>query len=171
MKVLTLPNPTEYQIEQCRLFAKHVLETNEAVYKQRGSESNEKIEKDIFYGRLAECMVYNYILSTGRQTSAPDFTIFDGNGKTFLADLTDAKWQYHVKTCDDESSFPNSWLFQKHDPLVKDPQDNDLLCLCVLKKGSSYMYFGKANEVKFEEPKLDRIKPTKVAVYEESLNK
>lgn len=170
MKIINLKETTEYQKLQCQIFAKYVIETNEDVYKRRGSSSTEKIMQDIKLGKLAECAVYNHCIEArDAWATPPDFTIFPPSKKDFGADLNIRGFDIHVKSCLDKSSYPNSWLFQKSDSLVSNPGPKDILALCVLKEGDSYAYMCHPSEIEFEEPVNQAMKRTKVAIYEKEL--
>lgn len=170
MKIIELDTPTDYQGLQCQIFSDYVVNTNNDVYLSRGAPSIFKIKKDIKYGKLAECSIFNYYLQKENSSITPiDFTIYPARCKSFESDLQAFGFDVHVKSCLDESSFPNSWLFQRNDPLVQSPKQTDILALVVIKKGGSYAYICSPYEIEYEKPKLESMKATKVAIYEKDL--
>lgn len=169
IKIELVP-PTEYQVKQCEIFTDYVYSTNEKVYKSRGSSSPDKIKKDINQGKVVECMVWNYLEVEGRKPSPIDFTIYEKKRKSFDADVCVEDIKIHVKSCADWTEYPNSWLFQKQDPLVINATEKDMLFLCVLTDDrNGYGYVVPAKDIKKEEPMAFPLKRTKVAVYESSI--
>lgn len=176
MKIL-LPEATEYQLLQCRLFADHVIDTNESTYRVRssgGKNAREKIKKDIYNGKVMECRVFNYLEAkqwNSKEKPTPiDFTIYGVRRKTFDADLSLLGKKYHIKSCLGGSPFPNSWLFQKSDPLLHRNNNDDMLFLCVENPDGSYGYvIGMSEELPLREPVLPQLRSNKVAVYEDDL--
>ena len=171
MNKVDLPAVTEYQSKQCELFTDYVFSTNEKTYKSRGSSSSDKIKKDIYQGKVAECMVWNYLEMEGRKPTPIDFTIYEKKRKSFDADICVEDFKIHVKSCADWTEYPNSWLFQKQDPLIVDATEKDMLFLCVLTDDrDDYAYVVPAQEAEKEEPIAFPLKRSKVAVYESTIN-
>lgn len=170
IKIDLLP-ATEYQLAQCQLFTDHVYESSEKMYKQRGSHNESKIKQDIFNGRAAECMVFNVLDRDGLMPSSPDFAIYKRKRKSFDADLVAGDKLFHVKSCLAGSPHPNSWLFQKTDPLITSGTEADNLFLCVIDEVgvSGYAYIGTINDVEFREPIVWQLRPSKTAIYEEDI--
>jgi len=164
MTRIDLPSVTEYQRLQCQLFTEHVYETSEKLYKKRGAGKEEKIKADILNGKLAECMVFNFMESTGDKPTPPDFAIYKKKRKSFDADLVSNKEKIHVKSCLADS--PYSWLFQKTDPLIVELPEDEILVLCVISEIDSYGYVCKLNEVTLGEPEVFQLRHTKAAIYE-----
>lgn len=170
MNKIPLTIPTEYQIKQCVLFTDYVFSTNEKVYQSRGSSDLNKIKKDIYQGKVAECMVWNFLEMEGRKPTPIDFTIYDHKRKSFDADVCVGDFKIHIKSCADWTGCPNSWLFQKQDPIVTNATANDMLFLCVLTDDrNGYAYVIPAKEAKKEETISVPLRENKVAVYEKSL--
>jgi len=168
---IDLPAASEYQIKQCELFTEYVYETSEKMYKSRGSHNESKIKADIFNGRVAECMVFNFLDGDGIKPTSPDFAIYRRKRKSFDADLLAGNELFHVKSCLSESPYPNSWLFQKTDPLVRSTDENHRLCLCVITEVgiSGYAYFCTLDEIGFRSPIVPHLGRTKLAIYEDDL--
>jgi len=177
MNKIILPAASEYQLKQCRIFADYVIDTNESVYRLRGGGNRDKLIEDIYSGKVMECRVFNKLEEDGLKPSPIDFSIYSKRRKTFDADtsarIDGVVWKYHVKSCKHSSKYPNSWLFQKQDKMLKKP-DKDALVLCVIKEtdegDSSYCYIADAEGVKLSEPVIPFLRNTKIAIYEKDLN-
>jgi hypothetical protein len=170
MKKYILEPATEYQVKQCELFSHYSVDTSADCYKRRNQTNIEKIIKDIYYGKLAEFMVYNFLISKGKKPSVPDVTIYDKKRKSFDADIISGKNNIHVKCHKVNNLFAISWMFQKTDPLIINGQDNDFLALVVLDEDESYMYLENIKNVIFGLPMKESLRKTKVCLYESSLN-
>ena len=86
MKKILLHMPTEYQIKQCELFAKYSIDTNIEYYQKRMQFDESKVKKDIFKGKVAEFMVYNYLKQKHKYPTLPDLQIYSEDEKTFDCD-------------------------------------------------------------------------------------
>jgi hypothetical protein len=182
MKKIDLPRIKSYQLAQCKLFAEYAAKQSQGLYEARGAESTSKIERDILMGKVAECMVWNELFEFGSNPSPVDFALYSVKDRSYSADITSNRINFHIKSCDANSSFPNSWMFQKSDPLVAngvDFEEFNSLFLCVMSdvdgdwNGAAYYldvwdvwYSGL-----FKPPILDRLKETKVCIYEEDILK
>lgn len=164
----SLKQPSKYQIEQCRLFSEYSVNSSLDQYKKRNQNNKDKIISDIYYGKIAEFMVYNFLSSKSKKLNSPDLNIYSKYKKSFDADLVVDGINIHVKSHKVNSNFPVSWLFQKSDPLVRSI-NKDLLALVVLDKDSSYMYMHKSSDIEFDEPMKDSLKFSKVCVYEKKI--
>ncbi len=159
---------SEYQRLQCDLFANHVYDSNKKTYAARGSSVKEKVIADIFNGKIAECQVFNFLEADGYKPSPIDFTIYSRRRKTFDCDTKIDGFRVHIKSCQGGSKYPNSWLFQKTDPVVSMRSEEDLLILCVLGE-EDIAYSILASDVTFRDPVLLNLARTKTAVYEDDL--
>ncbi len=159
---------TEYQDEQCSLFAKHSVSTSLSEYKKRNQFNKDKIIDDIYNGKKAEFMVYNFLIAKQRKLSSPDLNIYERYDKSYDADLylEDADAHIHVKSHKVNGNFPVSWVFQKKDPLLLEARDNDYLALVVMDKGASYMYLKNIKDVVFRDPAKESLRKTKSCIYE-----
>lgn len=165
-----LDKPTEYQVKQCELFTEYVYETSEKMYKSRGSSKADKIKLDIYNGKIAECCVFNYLEGEGFKTTPPDFAIYPKKRKNFDADLVSGDMRFHIKSCMKSSKYPNSWLFQKNDPLITCNLTDDYLILCVMNDDSTgFAYSVKYNSELLSEPVVFQLRSSKVAIYEENI--
>lgn len=163
---INLQLPTEYQDVLCKTFSHYVLKSNTDEYAKRNQDDHSKVRLDIYHGKRAEYMVYNYFLSKNRNVSAPDIMIYDKSKKSYDADLTIDSINIHVKSTLDDSEFPNSWVFQPNDPLVKCPTENDYLALCVLCK-EPYMYLIKSEGIEYQKPIKKSL--NKSVIYEKQI--
>ena len=95
--------------------------------------------------------------------------IYDKRGKSYDADLMIGETKLHVKSHISNGSYPPSWVFQKNDPLINNPDRNDYLALCVNLNGVDYMHLKNISEVMFQPPIKDSLKNTKLCIYESYL--
>jgi len=167
IKKYRLRDTTQYEDELCMLFAKACVDTNIDEYSRRNQENVHKIIYDIYNGKRAEIMVYHLFKKRKQQPNPIDFMIYDAKEKSFDADMLTRKHNVHIKSCKDDTPFPNSWLFQPWDTLVNYPTNNDIIVLVVLKKHNSYCYIIHAIDAKYDEPILKSL--NKKVIYEENL--
>lgn len=153
---------TKYQELQCDLFSRFSVFSSLDEYKRRGQSDKNKIISDIYNGKVAEFMVYNFFISKGKSLSSPDLNIYQRGMKSFDADLVIGDVNIHVKSHISNEIYPVSWMFQKNDPL----QGRDYLCLVV---DNIYMYIKKVSEVEFSEPMKESLRHTKVCLYENKI--
>lgn len=113
---------TKKDLEQASAFVKKRCNIKQDVnlYKDRGSFK----AADILVGALSELGVYRFLKKQGIKCSKPDFTIHNTRKKSFEADLTSGSRYLHIKGQSMRSSakYGASWLFQRHDPLIKEPE-------------------------------------------------
>lgn len=157
-------------IKLCYNFAEKCYLTNTDEYSKRNQKNFDKVKKDIAIGKIAEFGVYFIFLEQGiTDISIPDISIYNKNKKSFNADLTCNKINLHIKTqtVDAAKKFGVSWLFQKNDPLVIRPQDNDYFI------GTEYneenfevkiLLSKKAKDLKYDKPVLEKLF-SKTCVY------
>jgi len=148
---MSLKPVTEYQDKLSKLFADHCVTTNLDEYAKRSQENKGKVISDIYNGKVAEYMVYNTLTGKGKNPTPPDIMIYDANKKSFDADINCGIIDVHVKSCQGDSPFGSSWLFQPYDLLVSKPSENDYLALCVLGE-KPYMYLVKASTMQYSNP-------------------
>jgi len=148
---MSLPPPTEYQQKIAGIFAEWCVDTNEGEYAKRNQRIRGKLIIDIYNGKLAEYQVFNTLKLKGKNPSPPDIMIYDKREKSFDADITCGLIQVHVKSCQGDSPFGNSWVFQPYDSLVSKPTETDYLALCVLGE-EPYMYLVKAADMEYSSP-------------------
>lgn len=159
-KLFRLPSPLEEDIALSEVFASCVVSSNIEEYRRR-NQDGEKVLRDIYMGKLAECSVFRFFLSKNKTCTPPDFMVYAKNHKNFNPDLmVQGGLRVHVKSCKANTSFPISWVFQPQDSLVTRPLATDWLALVVFEgKVPTHMYLKKATEVVFGEaisPKLDK---------------
>ena len=157
---------TEYQDKQCILFSKHSVSSSLSEYEKRNQFNEEKIINDIYNGKKAEFLVYNFLMYRQKKLNSPDLNIYKKHNKSYDADLILENANVHVKSHNVNGSFPVSWVFQKKDPLLSGLKDDDFLALVVLNKHINYMYLKKISQVDFKQPLKESLRKTKVCVYE-----
>ena len=163
---IQLSTITEYQEKQCELFSKYSVFSSLPEYKKRNQFNEDKIIKDIYNGKKAEFLVYNFLISKQKQLNSPDLNIYEKYNKSYDSDLILKDVNIHVKSHNVSGNFPVSWVFQKKDPLLTKLKDNNFLALVVMNKETSYMYLKKISEVYFKQPLKESLRVTKVCVYE-----
>lgn len=166
---IQLKTITEYQEKQCDLFSKFSVFSSLEEYKKRNQFDKEKIINDIYNGKVAEFMVYNFLILKQKKPNSPDLNIYEKYNKSYDADLALQGANIHIKSHNVNSNFPISWVFQKKDPLITKIKDDDFLALVVMNKEINYMYLKKISEVSFKEPVKESLKETKLCIYENDL--
>lgn len=160
------------EIERCRQFAKDQVGTSQGTYAERGQFFKEVIERQIAEGKIAEVAAYKFLRKKKFDISKPDFNIYRGRQKSYAADLTDGATNWHCKTQSKASAETHgtSWLFQKTDPIVINPQANDFLILTTV-AGNLVEVAGiiAATTIKeeklYSKPNLERLQDTKTCIY------
>ena len=163
---LDLTAPAPYDQALCRLFADTVYETNKDAYAQRQQNDKDKVIQDIYYGKIAEMMLHKKLKELGKHPRPIDFHIYEAKDKSFDCDIQISASMVHVKSCLNNSAFPNSWLFQPNDPVVTSPTPTDVLALVVLAK-DSYCYVGQAFGVSYSNPVKETL--NKKVIYENNV--
>ena len=165
MKKHLLSELSEYQLKLCWLFSEYSIDSSQEHYANRGQSDIDKVKSDIYHGKMAEFMVYNYFTSLEKDVSFPDIAIYKAGDKNFDADLVAGNTKLHVKCHVENSNFPISWLFQKNDELVKSRPDGNFLCLVVFSASEYYMYVCDIKNAKFSEPIKEVLKGNKTCFY------
>lgn len=148
---MSLKPVTEYQDKLSQLFADYCVTTNADEYAKRSQENKDKVISDIYNGKVAEYMVYNTLLVKGKNPTPPDIMIYTAINKSFDADINCGLIKVHVKSCQGDSPFGSSWLFQPYDRLTTHATETDYLALCVLSE-EPYMYLVKAADMEYSTP-------------------
>jgi hypothetical protein len=155
---------SDYQTLLVNIFAEHCISTNKSTYTLRNQGDMSKVLVDIINGKIAEYMVFNTLLLKGKKPTPPDIMIYDKAFKTFDADIKCGDINVHVKSCEAESLFANSWVFQPNDTLVNTKLDTEYLALCVM-SDEPYMYLVKASDMDYNRPA--KVNLDKRVVYED----
>jgi hypothetical protein len=162
---------TDY-VDRCKEFAAKCAPTVLANYRKRNQINPQKIELDIYNGKIAEYAVYEYLRLSSIDCTEPDTKIYLGRSKNFNADLCTHSFDIHVKSQSEESArlYGKSALFQKTDKLITAPSQRDLLCFVETRPDRCVIIgFIQAVNMRYELPKIPQIAFTKVAAYIESL--
>jgi len=170
MKGIKLEKPDTYTLKRCQLFADFSVESSLDEYARRNQNNIEKIKLDIYRGKIAEFMVYNYLVSRGKDVTKPDLDVYDKYHKSFDSDLVSEGFNLHVKSHFVNPRFPVSWVFQKKDKITTEKSGNDYLCLVVMNENwDNWFYIKEAKLLDFKEPKKESLKASKVCIYESDL--
>lgn len=160
----------EYTRARCKIFSEFSVGTSKSEYARRNQNNLEKITLDIYRGKLAEFMVYNYMVGKGNKTTPPDLEIYNSWNKSYDADLVCNGQSLHVKSHFINKYYPVSWLFQKRDSLVSCESTGDFLCLVVMNdNGEAWFYIQKPEKKLFKKPQKESLQKTKVCIYENDL--
>ncbi len=157
---------TEYQNKQSDLFSKYSVFSSLSEYEKRNQFNKDKIINDIYNGKKAEFLVYNFLISKQKKLISPDLNIYEKYNKSYNADLCLKNVNIHVKSHKVNGNFPVSWVFQKKDPLLLEKKNNDYLALVVMDECVNYMYLKKIKDVVFKEPVKESLRKTKLCIYE-----
>tara|TARA_R110002153_G_scaffold109109_5_gene249844 strand:+ start:473 stop:982 length:510 start_codon:yes stop_codon:yes gene_type:complete len=157
---------TEYQNKQCILFSKYSVFSSLSEYEKRNQFNEDKIINDIYNGKKAEFLVYNFLISKQKKLASPDLNIYERYNKSYDADLHLKNVNIHVKSHKVNGNFPVSWVFQKKDPLLLEVKNNNYLALVVMNKDINYMYLKNIKDVSFKEPVKESLRNTKLCIYE-----
>lgn len=163
MSWLYLQKPTAYTLARCELFASHSVSTSTSEYSRRNQHSMVKIRDDIYRGKVAEYMVYDYLTFKGNETSLPDVEIYEARRKSYDADLVSNGYNVHVKSHTLNPNYPVSWVFQKSDKLTKG--SDDFLALVIMdEEFEAKAYLGQAKHFTFRPPVNESLK-SKTCIY------
>lgn len=170
-KKLRLIEPSAYQERLCTLFSSEVFHTNKDMYASRNQTNENKVRADIYIGKMAEFAVYNYLISKGKNCSAPDVMIYSAKKKSYDADLfINGTAPLHVKSCMEVSGYDNSWVFQPNDPLVTTPLEDETIALVTATADGVFdCYIVKAIDMLFMYKPPRKIELNKKVLYEQDL--
>lgn len=157
------------EMEMCRNFADACVHTNIDCYKKRNQYNLDKIKKDIEEGKRAEIAVYLAIRGKlGVICKRPDFKIYNKRGKDYSADLQTQHYNIHVKSTREPNVKKMSWVFQKNDPLVLNPELNDIIYFTKV-DGYRVQIIHKAFAHKllynYKPPRIQSLEETKTCLY------
>lgn len=169
----------EYKISdedfaKCKAFVEARLAENQDLYKKRGGFK----EEDLWVGVLAEFASYYYLKEKKIEVDEPDLKIYNSRKKSYNADLSDGKRQFHVKGQSERSAslYGDSWLMQRYDKIVKNPHRNHFIVPCrvdidkrKVKIWGIVSNFAIHRKGCWGECKHPAFRTTKVAIYLDSL--
>lgn len=163
-------------VERARAFARAVTET--VNYQDSHQTKKKKIQDDHFVSKLGEEAVRLVFAARDCTVEGPDYSIYTGKQKSWVADLKVNALEVAVKTQRRSAAnrYDLSWTFQdsprRRDPILSMP--DAWVCLVVyedLKPGYECLVYPlrKIKQLIFEEPRLARLVGKKQAVYLETL--
>ncbi|MDJ0733999.1 MAG: hypothetical protein QNJ47_07945 [Nostocaceae cyanobacterium] len=125
-------NITEQQKQDCWEFAQIYADTVRNIYaKDRKQEDTKIIVNQAYWAKLAEVAVETAIENTGvKIIDGVDFSIHQRHQKSFDADIKTVNALIHVKSVHFDRK-EKSWAFQKSDPVVYEPEQDEVLVFCV----------------------------------------
>jgi hypothetical protein len=160
-------------IGRAKRFTRDVTSTTN--YKDSRQSNIAKIEQDHFISKLGEEAVKLAFEKFGKAINGPDYTIYKSKQKTWEADLFVEGVPLAVKTQSTEAAkkYGLSWTFQagskRRDPVLKNPEA--WVCFVELMSFSMAAVYPpyQIKDLKFREPKLEKLKGSKLVVYAEDL--
>ena len=166
-------------IVKAKNFAKQVTPTIGSPgsgYRDTNQFNLQKIENDHFVSKIGEEAVRIVFEKCGRQVQGPDYQIYEGRQKSWDSDLYIDGLGLAVKTqaASLAKKFGLSWTFQAG-VYRKDPILNILdawVCFVEFNETTRQCRVFppyQIKELKFGEPKIDRLKGSKKVVYAENL--
>lgn len=125
-------NITEQHKHHCWEFAEIYSDTVRDIYaKNRKQEDKKIIVNQAYWGKLAELAVEIAIEKIGVTIiEGVDFSIHQRHQKSFDADIKTVNARCHVKSVHFDRP-EKSWAFQKSDPVVYEPEEDEVLVFCV----------------------------------------
>lgn len=117
-------------MKRAKKFADEREAADTSLYARRGGFK----KVDIVSGAMAELAVYRVLKEYDVEISFPDFKIYETRDKSYSSDLTDGLHHFHVKgqTLESKQRYGPSWLMQKSDPLINNPQRLNYLVPCTV---------------------------------------
>jgi hypothetical protein len=168
---------SDYIYKKCVKFAEDRMGGSADLYTYRGEKNKAKMFDDILIGTLGEWAAYKFLKDLDIKVSKPDMKIYEKRRKSFDADLTNDKFKFHVKSQSvvSRKRYGSSWLLQRSDKVVSDPQDGEYFILtCVEGKEVEILacIFIRdiVNNQLWGECKVPRYRHSKVALYLDDLN-
>lgn len=157
-------------IKKCEEFAVERITGSKSLYTYRGETRKDKMIEDVIIGTLGEWAVEAHISSMGYDCTEPDMKIYEKRRKSFSADLYVDDIEVHVKSQGVISAkrYGHSWLLQKHDKIVSDPQDNQIFAFTKVDlkaKEVDILGYCWAKDMEYGECKVWSYRKTKVAIY------
>jgi hypothetical protein len=165
-------------VARANTFADSVIGT--VNYRDSNQSRRQKIRDDHFVSKLGEEAVRMVFATRQCQVEGPDYTIYDRQKKSWVADLKINSLDVAVKTQRRSAAnrYGLSWMFQdspkRRDPILALPEA--WVCLVVvedLKPGYECIVhpLRRVKQLIFEAPRLSRLIGKKQAVYLETLQK
>lgn len=89
-------------------------------------------QKQLWKGKIGEFAVHQYLKTVDEETSLPELTAV--RQTTHGADLVgiNSENKYHVKLSIEYRTEGRSWVFEKVNPIIRNPKETDYICLCSL---------------------------------------
>ena len=150
-------------------YAKTHVESSKEFYAGR-NQSHDYIFRQILDGKISEFSAYYYLKAKGYSLRPPDLKHYEQHEKSHSADLiANNKTHLHVKSISLTSleRYGISFLVEKNDPQVKNPQDDNFYMVMVQRSYLVYEphAFIPAKDIIWKAP-INRKLVTKLAYYE-----
>lgn len=164
---------TASHANRAKHFAKEVVATTN--YRDSRQWNSAKIEHDHFISKLGEEAVRLVFETFTKDVKGPDYTIYQKKQKSWAADLFIDSVPLAVKTQGAEAAkkYGLSWTFQagseRRDPILAKP--DAWVCFVGLESSTRAKVYPpcQIKDLKFREPKLAKLKDSKLVVYAEEL--
>lgn len=165
-------------LSKAKTFAHQVVPTigTRGIYIDTNQSNIEKIKHDHYVSKVGEEAVKQVFQALGRKVKGPDYAVYEGSRKSWASDLYIDEVPLAVKTQSSAMAqkFGLSWTFQassqRFDPILK--SSDSWVCFVEFdeKFEKCYVYPPyQIGELKFGEPKLNKLKGTKKVVYGNTL--
>jgi len=168
--------PTPGAIARARVFAARVMATFPQGYGDTGQHNLVKIQADHEVSKIGEACVATAFRRCGQPVTGPDYEVYEGNQKSWAADLVVAGVPLAVKTQTQAAAqrYERSWTFQaspqRFDPILQEPEA--WVCFVVWDETTAiaavYPPY-QIRELTFAEPKRATLQGTKRVVYAHTL--
>jgi hypothetical protein len=125
-------NITDQEKQACKEFAEIYADTVRDIYAKNRNQNDIKIIIDqAYWAKLAEVAVEKEVQKIKVEiTEGVDFSIHQRHQKSFDADIKTVNAKLHVKSLHYDRA-EKSWVFQKTDPVVYEPEEDEILVFCV----------------------------------------
>lgn len=173
------------QWHRCKLYAENEFETVQKTRAQRGQTNPKRIKHQTAVGKMGELVAYDWLIQKGYNCSEPDFNIYSGRNKSWESDMyilsSHGKFKVACKAQDEVSArrFGRSWIFQKGgngfghtDPVIQSGESLSVfVSLNLEKETGEVMGPFRMQDMRplFKEPRVKRLRYSKVALYWEDM--
>ncbi len=160
-------------VDKAKHFAAKVATTTN--YRDSHQWNSKKIEHDHLVSKLGEEAVRLVFEKFTKCVEGPDYTVYQSTKKSWEADLFIEGRPLAVKTQSAEAAkkYGLSWTFQagskRRDPILE--MSEAWLCFVELTSFSTARVYPpyQTRDLKFREPKLEKLRGSKLVVYAEDL--
>jgi hypothetical protein len=123
---------TDEEKQACKEFAEIYADTVRDIYAKNRNQNDIKIiSNQAYWAKLAEVAVEKEVQNIKVEIiEGVDFSIHQRHQKSFDADIKTVNAKLHVKSLHFDRA-EKSWVFQKTDPVVYEPEEDEILVFCI----------------------------------------